>query len=302
MNEPENGQDASSAGTLLTRVPGRARPRAQVMADFEESVAELKRRYHSALWPVILPKPEEMHRWRIQLECGCTREVLTSGRDDFPDSRSWHDVLSGRPLPLGEYWCSNDHGDVEDVYRGIVEWIDSSVKEFPADPEECPEDEDPEYWTIARRPEPHSSAFWRVRLACGHFDDHVPTDVEWKPEKGAILVSEQRAAEMRGEFEALWSVLGDEAWPEEGPERDHTLRMLDQRWPKPEPERRCLVCRYAQRITGYQRIGWLVPRTDVKKAAEKRATAAREKAERRLAMIEEEAAQLREQLGRAEDQ
>lgn len=44
MNEPKNGQDASYAGTLLTRVQGRARPCAQVMADFEESVTDMKRR------------------------------------------------------------------------------------------------------------------------------------------------------------------------------------------------------------------------------------------------------------------
>lgn len=67
-------------------------------------------------------------------------------------------------------------------YRDIVEWVDRKITEFPADAEEPDYDwMDAETWAKIRKPRPHSSAFWKVKLDCGHHQQ-VCTDVDWKPE------------------------------------------------------------------------------------------------------------------------
>lgn len=284
------------------RVPGRARSQERAQEAFEETVAALKRRYRPECWFFLVPKREDLYRWHVQLECGCVRELFTLGEDVFPDAHPWSGPTAGDVLPLGEFWCTSDHGDVETVYRDVVEWMDRRVREFPADPEECPDDTTPEVWAALRQPEPHSSAFWRVRLSCGHVHEHVVTDVGWSPEDGPKLLTEQPAAEMRDELEAQWSALGDEAWPDEDAERDHVRRMLELRWPRPEPEQECRTCRYAKRITGYQRIGWLERKRDSKPASDEQAATERSRAEARLAKIEAEARRLRKQLGLALDE
>lgn len=70
--------------------------------------------------------------------------------------------------------------------------------------------------------------------------------------------------------------------------------MLDLRCPRPEPEQECGACRRAKKITGYQRIGRLVPRND--KPARPVLTE-REKVEAKLAKAEDEVRRLRRQLG-----
>ena len=183
-------------------------------------------------------------------------------------------------------------GAVQKPYRDIVEWVDRKVTEFPGDPEEpVYEGMDAEVWAKIRKPEPHSSAFWRVKLACGHYEQ-VCTDVEWKPEDGAALVSAERLAEIRRDLEEIWAEPGQTGSPQEGPERDRVRRMLDLGWPRPEPERACYACARVRRVTGYQRIGWLVPRA--KPAAPPGVDRARLAA--RLAAAEAEVRRLRKQL------
>lgn len=283
-------------GSLLTLVPGRARSRAKAQEDFDECAEQLSRRFKPEFRDLLVPKAVNMYRWRVQLECGCVYELFTRGKDDFPDDQNWNAPRPDRKLPKGEFWCTNDHGQGDEIYRDIVEWLDSEIKEFPPDPEEPPsEDMDPDFWAKVRQPERHSSTFWGVRLSCGHVFEHVVTEVGWKPEDGPKLVSEERAAQMRRDFESYWSSTAE--WPTSEAERDHERRMIDQRWPRPEPEQDCRTCRFAQRITGYQRIGWLVPRTNQKKTGMKLDEQQRKKAEARLAKIEAEARQLREKLG-----
>lgn len=285
-------------GSLLTRLPGRARPRMQALKEFEENAEALRRRYQPVLWPVFVPKAKDMYRWRVHLECGCVHELYTHGADDYPDAHRWLDPVAERRLPAGESWCSNDHGEVQKADRDVVEWIDSRVEEIPPDPEECPyAGIDAEPWAKTRRPEPHSSAFWRVRLACGHVHEPVVAEMGWKPEDGPKLATEARAALLRSELEAIWSAEGHTGWPREGAERDHIRKMVDLRWPTPEPEQECRTCRYARRITAYQRIGWLTPRLDTKKASDTHADTERRKAEARLAKVAADARMLRRQLG-----
>lgn len=249
----------AGAGSLLARVPGRARPRTEVLREFEESVADLRRRMEPAFWPLFIPKAEDMFRWRVKLECGCVDEVLTHGEDRYPDQGSSTDPLSGYRLPVGEYWCRSDH-EAPKPYGDILEWVGRKVREFPPDPEEPQHGVDPETWAKIRHTEPHSSAFWTVKLSCGHFTDSVVLDVEWQPEDGPRLVTTTRLAEMRRDFNEHWASEVATGWPEEGPERDHIRKMLDLGWPRPEPEEDCYACTRGKQLTGYQRIGWLVSR------------------------------------------
>lgn len=279
---------------MLTRVPGRARPRPQALKEFEDAVAELRRRYAPALAALLAPKAEDMYRWRVQLECGCVREVMTRGKDSYPDARSDVDPFTGCSLLPGEYWRGAGHATkTSKPYRDIVEWAHREVKDFPADPEEPEYGLDPETWAAIRHAGPHSSAFWLVKLECGHYRHHVVTDVDWKPEDGPRTVSRARRDEMRRDLEELWaSEAGQAGWPEEGPERDHVRKMLDIWWPRPEPEQECYACARATKVTGYQRIGWLVP------PAKPPATAPTEKERIRAQLVKAEAEvrQLRRKL------
>jgi hypothetical protein len=60
------------------------------------------------------------------------------------------------------------------------------------------------------------------------------------------------------DFEVMWAS-GEPGWPNARPERDHIRRMLELGRPRPAPEHECLACTAAKRVTGYQRIGPLVP-------------------------------------------
>jgi hypothetical protein len=287
----------TDAGRLLTKVAGRARPRTEALKEFEDGVADLRRRMEPAFWPLLIPKAESMFRWRAKLECGCVHEVLTHGKDRYPDQGSLTDPMSGYRLPAGEYWCPADH-DTGKPYRDIVEWVDRKVREFPPDPEEPEHGLDPETWAKIRRTEPHSSAFWTVKLSCGHFTDSVVTDVEWKPEDGPKLVTKKRLEEIRRDFDEYWTAERETGWPEEGPERNHVRKMLDLGWPRPEPEEDCYACSRVKRFTGYQRIGWLVPRP---KPTPPSPLTERQMMEKQLAKAEAEVQRLRRKLEQAED-
>ena len=288
--------ERAEPGGLLARVPGRSRSRVEVLKDFEEGVADLRSRMKPAFWPLFIPKAEDMFRWRVQLECGCVHEVLTRGSDRYPDQAPGTDPISRYRLPAGEYWCHGDHGSAK-PYRDIVEWGEQKVREFPADPEEPEHGLDPEAWAKIRRPEPHSSAFWTVKLSCGHYTDVCVLDVEWRPEDGPTRVTKKRLGEIRRDFEEYWAVEGQTGWPEVGPERDQVRKMLDLGWPRPEPEKDCYACSRVKRFTGYQRIGWLVPRP---KPVPPPLTE-RQMMEKQLAKAEAEVQRLRRKLDRAVD-
>lgn len=262
-----------------------------MLKEFEAGVAQLRSRMKPALWPFFIPKAEDMFRWRVMLECGCVDEVLTRGHDRYPDQGSSTDPLSGYRLPVGQYWCRSDH-ETPKPYRDIVEWVRRKVREFPPDPEEPQHGLDPETWAKIRHTEPHSSAFWTVRLSCGHFTDSVVTDVEWKPEDGPKFVTKKRLAEMRRDFNEHWASGDAPQWPEEGPRRDHFRKMLDLGWPRPEPEEDCFACTGAKRFAGYQRIGWLVqrPKPPSPPLTERQLT------EKQLAKAEAEVQRLRRRL------
>ncbi|MFF5794647.1 hypothetical protein ACFY5D_21595 [Paeniglutamicibacter sp. NPDC012692] len=302
MHATENHDPTAKApatGSLLKRVPGRARAQKKVREEFEKDVEEMRQRYERALWPLLIPNAGDIFRWRVQLECGCTHELLTREEDEYPDGRSYRDPMTGRRLPVGEYWCPTDHGSTQKPYRDIVEWGDRKILEFPADSEESEYDwMDAETWAKIRKPEPHSSMFWQVKLACGHYGQ-VCTDMDWKPEDGPKKVSEERITQMRRDFEELWAAEEGNGRHHEDPEREHIRKMLDLRWPRPETELDCYTCTNVRRITGYQRIGWLVPKA--KPATAQVLNTDREKVAVQLAAAETEVRRLRKQLEATEE-
>ncbi|GAB3769230.1 hypothetical protein GCM10028864_68640 [Microlunatus parietis] len=180
-------------------------------------------------------------------------------------------------------------------YRMIVEWTSREVKELPPDPEEPQHGLDQATWSKIRCAEPRSRAYWRVKLACGHVHDSVITDADWRPEQGPELVTAERAAEMRSELEKLWELDGDLTASDEN-ERDHWRRMIDLRWPQPSPEVACYTCRHAYRVTGYQRVGWLIPRTRPAAVPKSPKSPDRRRIEAQLSKIEAEAESLRKRL------
>ncbi|QAY60035.1 hypothetical protein ET475_08555 [Microbacterium protaetiae] len=295
-SDPEDA--TRSRGTLLMKVPGRARPQKQALKEFNEAVTELRRRYEPAFWPLVVPEARDMFRWRVLLDCGCAQEVYTHGDDRFPDDRSYLDHMTDAQLPPGEFWCAATHASAPNPYREIVEWCDRKIIDFPADPEEPEYAMDPETWALIRHDGPHSSAFWRVKLECGHYGQ-VCTEIAWKPEDGPKLASRKRITEMRADFEESWSTDGDGAWPAEGPEREHLRKMLDLRWPRPAPDQDCYTCAHISRIVGYQRIGWLVRRTPPVPAPAPRID--RDKIAARLAAAEAEVERLKHQLSSVEN-
>lgn len=277
------------AAAVLRRLPGKARPREDVLREYRDLNAERRSRIPAPLWPFWAPDPDEYYRWRIQLDCGCITEVLTCGPDRRPDETQWPDPACGARLPAGQLLCT--HKDSPSApYREIAGWGDRRKVTFAADPAEPPEWADAETWALLRHDEPHTSAFWTVTLSCGHVTEMPVSDLGWKPADGPSRVSADSLLEMTTEFEELWAKQPD-AQPQR--EREHTQRMLAKGWPSPSPEHLCYTCPRARAIVACQRIGWLVPRTPQPKPPK---PPSRASLEQRLRQAEAQADELRRQL------
>ncbi|WP_405141957.1 hypothetical protein OG589_32695 [Sphaerisporangium sp. NBC_01403] len=270
------------------RLPGRARPRTDILREYLDLNAKRRERIPSILWAFWAPDPDKFYRWRIQLDCDCVTEVLTYGDNNLPDQARWHDHVNENSLPVGQILCSHDDTPPQ-PYRDITDWGTRREVSFPADPVDPPEGEDSESWALIRRDERCTKAFWKVTLSCGHATD-VVTDLDWKPEDGPHRVSPERLQEMTADFEEFWASDPDR---QDEREREHYKRMLAQGWPRPQPEELCYTCPRARYIVAYQRIGWLLPR---ERKPEPPAPPSRASLQRRLQKAEAEAALLRDQL------
>ena len=250
----ETGAPAPAAA-VLRRLPGKARPREEALRAYWE--CNLKRRdcIPAVLWPFLAPGPEEFYRWRVQLDCGCIKEVLTTGPSHRPDATRWADGANDAWLPAGQVICVHNAPALA-PYREIATWGERREVTFPADPVEPPDWATAETWAVTRHGEPHSRTFWKATLACGHVTE-VPADLDWNPADGPKRVSAGRQQEMTTEWEQFWT---EQPNAHEPHEREHTRRMLTDGWPIPQPERNCHTCSLARTITACQRIGWLVPR------------------------------------------
>ncbi|KIZ14885.1 hypothetical protein [Streptomyces natalensis] len=261
------------------------------MREFEEANAEFRDRLPPALGALLVPEAKECYRWRVQLDCGCINEVLTLGEECLPSDRQWRGPEC-EWLQKGQMLCVHDDAPPA-PYRDIVEWGERRKRTFPADPAEPRDGIDPETWALIRHDEPHTSAFWKVKLACGHITDVIAPDLEWKPEEGPHRCSAKRVAEMTKEFEEFWASNPTGHAPRE---HDHMRRMLSQGWPSPEPECLCYTCCYVHWIVADQRVGWLIPREAEPERRQPQKPPTRAGLERRLRQAEAEAARLRDQL------
>lgn len=260
--------------------------------DVEAYAAGIRSRIDPVLHTFYLPDPRKLYRWKIQLACGHLTDFLTRGADDFPDDRPHRDPIHRTSLNPGEWWCRDqEHDDGVRPYARITEWVSSEVREFPADPVEPPDDWEPDVWAVIRHDGPHTGRFWRVRLECGHVEGHVITDVDWSPENGPKVVTAERAEEMRMEWEEYWAS-EPTTTAQEAMAREHRRKMLALRFPRPEPEQECWTCPRAVAITGYQRIGWLIPPPKTRKPT----STERALLEARVARAEAEAARLKREL------
>jgi hypothetical protein len=274
---------------VLRRLPGRARPRGEVLREYQDFNGQRRSRIPAVLWPFWAPGAEEFYRWRVQLECGCITEVLTSGSEKLPTERQGYDPVHTAWLPAGQVLCLHDEAPPA-PYRSIVEWGERREVSLPADPVEPPDWAEPETWAVIRHDEPRTSAFWTVTLSCGHHTEVIAPDLQWKPTDGPERASPKRLRDMSASFEEFWASDPD---GQNEREREHTRRMLAEGWPRPRPEHVCHTCSWAQWIVAYQRVGWLVPRKPEPQQPKARS---RGSLQRRLRQAEAEAQQLREQL------
>ncbi|MFD3836701.1 hypothetical protein ACFWWC_10630 [Streptomyces sp. NPDC058642] len=276
---------------VMRRLPGKARPRQEVLRECEAEAAEMRGYIPQVLWVFLIPDLTRVFRWRVQLDCGCIPEVLTREDGTPPHETQWKAFHS--PLPPGQMICHHDDSPPP-PYRLIAEWGDRREVTFPADPDEPPDDTDPRVWSVIRHDEPHTSAFWEVTLACGHVEEAIAPSLDWVPASGPRRAAPERVQQMSAEFEDAWRA-NPELQTE--PDREHTRRMLADGWPRPAPEQLCYSCPQVRMISAYERVGWLVPRQrQSEKAASIAPTPSRSALERRLQKAEAEAERLRAEL------
>jgi hypothetical protein len=202
----------------------------------------------------LIAPPTEVIRWRLELECGHVVERLTT-KSKTPLDLKEPDRIHGRYLPMGEFFCFEQHGDRPFMYRQVIEWGERRTQDFEPEPAECPEGKGPELYELMRRKTRTTKAFWKVTLECGHGDE-ICTSVDWLPEHDADLADQNRRAEMALEHDAYLTTDPPRTEREKS-RHDHYRRMIDIGWPLPTPEQACHTCQIASGLVAYQRVGWL---------------------------------------------
>jgi hypothetical protein len=147
------------------KLPGKPRPRTEMLAEYQAQRAKVR----PEMWvlrDLFLPPPEEMLRWRVQLDCGCIHERLSHKAQTYPSEWQEREAVTQRHLPKGQVSCRHDD-DVWSEYQEIASWGDApDVREFGPDPIEARHGIDPKTWAKIRRDEPRKVAFWPVELSC----------------------------------------------------------------------------------------------------------------------------------------
>jgi len=162
------------------------------------------------LWDFTAPDPDQLYRWRVQLDCGCIEELFTFDKEKLPTESTYRgDHLYHSQLQPGQVGCANDEHTRPQPYREIVEWGERREQTFLADPVESRYDDiDQELWAKIRHDAPHTSAFWMVTLSCGHRSE-VCTDVDWKPEG---RTSPRKVRMGAGDDQGVRGILGLAFW------------------------------------------------------------------------------------------
>src|SRR5829696_6973863 len=114
---------------VVRRLPGRARPREEVLREYQESNAKARRNVPTILWDFFAPDPDRFYRWRVQLDCGCIKELLTSDKEKLPTESTYRcDQLYHSQLQPGQVGCANDEHTRPQPYREIVAWVSAGKK------------------------------------------------------------------------------------------------------------------------------------------------------------------------------
>jgi hypothetical protein len=94
---------------VIRRLPGRARPREEVLREYQESNAKVRRNIPAVLWDFVAPDPDQFYRWRVQLDCSCIKELLTLDKEKLPTESTYRcDHLYHSQLQPGQVGCPND--------------------------------------------------------------------------------------------------------------------------------------------------------------------------------------------------
>jgi hypothetical protein len=321
------------------KLPGEPAPREELVRQYESwrwnNVKEGPGQ--AAIFDLLVPKPEDTFRWRMQMDCGCIREITTRG-DDVEQLLAKSDTYH-----FGTVKPSKRELDEENE-RFNAEWRESykakNAGEEPPDRPKRPslkgkEKLPPGQWLCE-----HNSECPRYRWWGG---GPVREIVEWIRRRDQPHISEPLEVDgeligSRKEY-AVWDVLlscghYDQKWvddldwkPEDGigrktpskkgflpldeflaeilKDRDQDTeefwrRVYAESHPDPVPFAQCKTCGNLRSMVAYERVGFLAPKPKPVKPIKPKPVA-RKTLERRLQKLEAEAAQLREELTNRDD-
>jgi hypothetical protein len=274
------------------KLPGSPIPREQLVRQYEDwrwrnvNVGPGQ----AAIFDLLVPKPEDTYQWRIQLNCGCIRDVVTHGdalerlvqRSD--KYYHWH---SEEQLPDGQWLCHDPkcpkHRLTGGPVRDIVEWRKRHDDLHHFEPMEIDGE---------RIGKPHDDAVWDVLLSCGHLDTKF-TKPDWKPEDGPV--HPKPTNEWRGLEEILPVVAKDQD------DEAYWRRIYAEKHPEPALFKQCQTCANMRSVVAYERVGWVKPKPKPPKAPTPPKPPSRRNLQTRLRKLEAEAEQLREQLKKLEE-
>lgn len=80
------------------KLPGKPRPRTEVLSDYQAQRGRVRPEVR-VLRDLLIPPPEEMFRWRVQLDCGCIHERLSCRDQIHPAEWQENDAVTQRRLP-----------------------------------------------------------------------------------------------------------------------------------------------------------------------------------------------------------
>lgn len=266
------------------KLPGEPIPREDIVRQYEDwhRANLLAGPGQAVVFELIVPRPENTYQWRIELDCGCIRDVVTASDDaaslmDRSDKYwSWG---KEEKLPPGQWLCMDpnceDHRSYGGPVRDIVEWVKRHDDPYIMEPLEI----DGEIIHGEK-----NFAKWDVVLSCGHRDTEL-TAPRWKAEDGP--------AHPRRKHIGLQQALKEICRTED--DKAYWRRVYAEKHPEPVPFRQCNTCANLRSVVAYERVGWVAPRpkpiAPVKPKPRPRKTL-----ERRLEKLEAEAAALREEL------
>jgi len=266
------------------KLPGDPIPREELIRHYEQwRWANIKEGPGQAvIFDLLTPKPEDIYQWRVELDCGCVRDIVTTS--DAAESliarsdryRAGDDEFQ---LPASQWLCADSKcpsyrttgGPVRDITEWAIRHKELTLMEAIISDGET---------VLPER----TCARWTVVLDCGHRDTRF-TDLYWAPEKGvAHRDPKTPLVEMLSE---LCKDADDETY---------WRRMYYEKLPSPTPFVQCHICARTRSITGYQRIGWSVPKPKSPRIPKFPKHPSRRSLHMQLRKLEREADNLRKEL------